>query len=105
MSQTATTNAPVNVEPTASVTGAAVLAVVLAQAARREHLVDAIQSFVWDRESGLSIVVRDAGERQHLANALGFPQGVENLILPRDYAQARRGVILDTPVTIWNPRG
>lgn len=105
MSQTVSTDLPVNVEATAALTGNAALAIVLAQAARRPHLIDAIQSFVWDRESGLSIIVRDAGERQHLANALGFPAEVHRLILARDYVSARRGTLLDVEVTIWNPRG
>lgn len=109
-SVTATTDLPVNVDASAAAVGGSVLAFVLAQATRPHGvdgapLINYVESFVWDRDGGLSVVVVNAGVRQHLANALGFAKDVHDLILPRDYAQARRGFVLNVPVTIWNPRG
>lgn len=111
MSQTATTDLPVNVDPSAAAIGGSVLGFVLAQATRphgidRQPLITFVESFVWDRTGGLSVVVADAGARQHLANALGLPTGAETMILPGGgYAQARSGVILDVKVTVWNTAG
>jgi hypothetical protein len=102
---TGTTLYSVNPDPADIGTGLAVTSLVLAAAARRPHLRDAITSFQYDTERGLGIRVKDAGHRQHLANALGFDALVgERFRVPAEggFGQARSGSIEGITVYIWN---
>jgi hypothetical protein len=102
-SQTALYN--VNADPADVSTGLAVTALVLAAATRRPHLRDAVTSFQYDTKRGLGIRVKDAGHRQHLANALGFdPELGSRFRVPAEGGTGvtRSGVIEGITVYIWN---
>ncbi len=93
----------VNADGTNAASGAAIIATVVAEAPRRTHLVDGIVSVQWDRERGVGILVDNAGQRQHLANALKFDPAVWAInmrALGQGYA--RGGTLLGHDVTIWN---
>lgn len=96
----------VNADPADAVTGHAVLGLILAAAARRPHLRNAIESFQFDTERGIGVLVKDAGQRQHLANALGFAPKVTSFRVNSGGFQGtgnrRNSVIEGIKVTIWN---
>lgn len=85
------------------VLGAAVVAMILAVAAARADLRHAVVSFQFDAERGVGILVRDAGHRQHLANALRFERHItEFWIRTQGTGYSREGVIEGIAVRIWN---
>jgi hypothetical protein len=110
---TTQTNSPmylVNVDPADAGTGYAIIGLVIAQANKpsRTHLHNSVLSFRFDSERGVGILVRDAGARQHLANALrlGGPKDVDESRLTfegvRGVGYFRSGTIEGIPVQIWN---
>jgi hypothetical protein len=94
----------VNPDPADPATGHAVTGLILATAHRRAHLRDAIVSFEYSTERGIGIRVDDAGQRQHLANALGFDTVLAEFRVPQLHGKgiSRSGTIEDIPVYIWN---
>lgn len=99
----------VNADPADPGTGYAIIGLVMAQANKpsRTHLHGSVLSFQYDQERGIGILVRDAGARQHLANALhlGSPKNVEEFRITSPVPGkgfARTGVIEGIAVRIWN---
>lgn len=109
---TTKTNSPVvrsiyqvNPEPADVVSGAALLTYIVSVAARREHLRDSVLSIQFDRVRGIGILVKDAGSREHLANALGMPRDAGSYKENRTNVgtgMARVGTIECVEVWIWN---
>jgi hypothetical protein len=100
----------VNSDPADPGTGYAIIGLVMAQAnkPKRTHLHGCVLSFQYEQERGIGILVRDAGARQHLANALalGTPKDVDSKPLTFDGVRGtghfRSGVIEGIKVKIWN---
>jgi hypothetical protein len=92
-----------NADTTSPVTGIAVTNLIVAEAARRVHLADGILSAQWDRERGIGLLMADAGQRQHLANALDFDKTVETFYVRSiGTGLSRSGTMFGFTVTIWN---
>lgn len=108
-----TTNTQTNVrsiyevhpDPTDIASGLALVTYIATVAARRKNLCKAIVSGQFHEERGIGILVRDAGQREHLANALGFeraPWARETFRVPEGEGHARLGTIEGVEVRIWN---
>lgn len=92
-----------NADTTNPFQGNAVIAIVLAAAAQRDDLRTGIVSFQYDAERGVGILVKDAGVRQHLANALRFEKTVEYFPVSKlGTGFTRTGEIEGVGVRIWN---
>lgn len=92
----------VNPDPSNAVTGAAVVSLIVAEAARRPHLVDAIQGLSYS-PGRVGVIMRDAGTRQHLANALGFgPDVHEGKARREGKPYMRSGEMVGIEVNVWN---
>jgi hypothetical protein len=91
-----------NAETTSPLQGHAVIALILAVAERRPHLQASIQSFQYDQERGIGILVKDAGHREHLANALKFDKKVYLRPQMLGSELLREGEIEGVHVVIWN---
>jgi hypothetical protein len=95
----------VHPDPTDVVAGAALVTYIVAVAAKRDHLRTAITSVQFDAERGIGILVQDAGQREHLANALGFERSEwarETYRSNVGTGSARLGTIEGVEVRIWN---
>lgn len=93
----------VNVHTTSVATGQAVIGLILAQAFERDHLRSNIQSFQYDSDFGVGILMKDAGSRQHLASALGFDRAISAIKDGnRTIGAARKGHLLGVQVTVWD---
>lgn len=99
----------VNADPADPLTGYMIIGLVMAQANKpsRTHLHGSVLSFQYDQERGIGILVRDAGARQHLANALalGSPKDVNEFRITSPIpgtGYARYGEIEGITVKIWN---
>lgn len=95
----------VHPDPTDVVSGLALVTYIASVAARRERLKKAIVSAMFDENRGIGILVRDAGMREHLANALGFDRTAEarsEFSVPEGTGYARRGTIEGVDVIVWN---
>lgn len=94
-----------NVDTRSIATGLAVANVIVAEAERREHLEGKILSVQYERERGIGILVSNAGERQHLAAALGFNtrgRTKQYKVSGIGVGEAREGQMLGYTVSIWN---
>jgi len=94
-----------NIDAENATTGVAVMALIMAEANRREHLAGAVQSVQWDRTRGIGVLVDDAGHRQHLANALslGVPKDIFQVTMRGlGHGEGRQGVFAGFHVTVWN---
>jgi hypothetical protein len=93
----------VNADPANVGTGAAVMSLIVAEATRRPHLAEAIESIQYDVNRGVGVLVNDAGARQHLANALGFEGRTFDFRLHGvGTGISRGGVMAGVQVTVWN---
>jgi hypothetical protein len=96
----------VNPNPQSVALGVAVQNVILAQIVDRPHLQNGIQTIQYDQDNGVSLLVKDGGIRQHLANALrlGGPKDVERTVVPGTgiVGYAREGKILGVVVRVWS---
>jgi hypothetical protein len=93
----------VNSDPANILTGVSIQLAIVSEAQRRPHLMDGISTVQWNRDNGVSVLVNDAGIRQHLANALGFEPKVEEYgIRELGTGFARTGEMAGVPVMIWN---
>jgi hypothetical protein len=91
-----------NVQTSDATSGVAVAGLIMAEANRREHLAGGVQSVMWDRESGIIVQVDNAGQRQHLANAIDLPKAVTPFRGGALRGDARTGVFAGYRVVIWN---
>ena len=86
-------------------TGLAVANVIVAEAERRPDLKGKIQSVQYDRTRGIGVLVVGEGDRQHLANALGFNtrgRPTRYSVGSVGVGYGRKGKMLGFDVTIWN---
>jgi hypothetical protein len=67
-----------NVNPKSLAGGSLVINIITAEVLRRDHLRDGVIAISWtaDGGGGVGVHARDAGIRQHLANALDLPKDV-----------------------------
>lgn len=92
-----------NVTATNPVSGLAAMGMIGAEITRRSNLVDKMESIQWDEKRGIGVLMKDAGARQHAANALGLPTEIERFQVERiGTGFARTGPFLGVQVTIWN---
>lgn len=102
---TAAVTTIVNPNPQSVALGVAVLSLIMAQTVDRPHLQSAIQTVQFDKDNGVSLLMKDGGTRQHLANALrlGGPKDVERFPVPGiGNAFSRSGEIHGVFVRIWS---
>jgi|1186.fasta_scaffold1220005_1 hypothetical protein len=95
----------VHPDPTDAVAGTALVTYIVAVAARRDRLRTSIISTQFHQKRGIGILVKDAGQREHLANALGFERASWNRVefkTPEGTGHARVGTIEGVEVHIWN---
>lgn len=102
---TAAVTTIVNPNPQSVALGVAVQNVILAQIVDRPHLQNGIQTIQYDQDNGVSLLVKDGGIRQHLANTLrlGGPKDVVKYPVPGvGVGYAREGEILGVIVRVWS---
>lgn len=71
---------------------------------RRAHLAGGVKGFAWDRDSGIGLLMDDAGQMIHLANALSLtehmkPRPIDGGRLGTGYG--RTGIFAGFTVTVW----
>lgn len=93
-----------NVQAENASSGMAVANLIMAEANRREHLAGGVASIQWDRKRGIGVLVDDAGQMIHLANALSLT----TQMLPRridggkaGVGRGRTGQFAGHTVTVW----
>lgn len=92
-----------NVDTSNCFQGNAVVALILAAAAQRDHTRNGLVSFQYDATRGVGVLVVDAGVRQHLANSLKFDSIVSEVrVNGMCLGYCRTGKIEGIDVTIWN---
>lgn len=93
-----------NVETEDATSGLAVASLIMAEANRREHLAGGVQSIQWDRKRGIGVLVDDAGQMIHLANALSLTVSMVPRALDggrRGVGRGRTGTFAGHTVTVW----
>lgn len=92
-----------NVDPNRITSGMAVASLIAAEAERREDI--KVQSVQYDRDRGIGVLVEDAGDRQHLAAALGLNTRGRTTtfrVSGIGVGEGRSGEMLGYKVTVWN---
>lgn len=91
-----------NVNAETSLTGQALANLILAEANRREHLSGAVKSATWDPQFGVTVLVDNAGHREHLANAIGLPRKTTRYRSGALIGEARVGNFMGYRTVVWN---
>lgn len=91
-----------HVDPANLLTASVRLAHIVAEAALRPHLRDAIQKISFEQGEGIAVLVHDRGQRNHLANALGIGNATERTTLAGGEYVARVGDLGGVFVRIWS---
>jgi hypothetical protein len=106
MTKTSTLSTAVlkNVAAENATSGLAVASLIMAEANRRQHLAGGVQSVQWERSRGIGVLVDNAGQMAHLANALSLTDHMQ----PRPINGGREGVgygrtgtFAGHAVTVW----
>lgn len=105
-SSIASTATVLNVDPTDVGTGQAIINMIMAVVTadrRAAHLRKGVESIQFHEKHGVGVLCKDAGVREHLANALRFPSKTTDGQRTREgLPVVRTGRILDVEVKIWN---